>query len=192
MALNLGTSGDFAPYVKYNSKAGRWYKKEGANEVEVSNPTFIADFENIKTGWFLYAEGQAPSIVFDPSLSVQAPRPSEKHRRGFKLTLFSQTSFNGLVEFTSASMHVCNAINELYAQYEAEKEKYPGQFPVISSTGSAPQKDKLGTNYKPLLSIIKWTATDVFNGSNVIPITPSGQTGGVTPIVQKQAVSSEF
>lgn len=162
MGLNIVTQGgDFDPYAKYNAKSGRWYYKDGDNEVEVNDPSFVADFDNIKTGWMLFLEGQAPDRVFDKDLSTPAPKPSDAHKRGFVLRLFSKNSFNGVVELSATSMHVCNAINELYEQYEAKRADNVGKLPVIKANGSTPSKDKFGTNYKPNLSIEKWVARPV-------------------------------
>jgi hypothetical protein len=155
--LNIvSTGGDFDPYVKYNAKAGRWYVKDGEAESEVQNPTFIADFDNIKTGWLLFLEGQAPSKEWDISLTEPVAKPSDRHKRGFSLRLFSQASFGGVVELSSSSMHLCNAINDLYVAYEAAKADNAGKLPVVKYTGSTPSKDKMGTNYKPNFTIEKW------------------------------------
>lgn len=157
--LNIvSQSGSFDPWVKYNSKAGRWYIKGENGEQEVQNPTFVADFENIKTGWLWFAAGAAPSKVWDANLTTPAVKPDENHKRGFSLRLFSQAAFGGVVELSSSSMHICNSINELYTQYEAEKGSNKGQLPVVQYTGATPMKDKHGTNYKPEFKIIKWVA----------------------------------
>lgn len=157
MGLNIVTQGgDFDPYVKYNAKSGRWYFKDGDEEVEVADPSFVADFDNIKTGWMLFLEGQAPDKVFDADLATPAAKPSDAHKRGFVLRLFSKASFKGVVELSATSMHVCNAINALYDQYEAGKAENAGKLPVIKANGTTPSKDKFGTNYKPNLSIEKW------------------------------------
>jgi len=155
MGLNIAqASGDFLPYVKYNGKAGRWYVKKDDQEVEVQNPTFVADFDNIRTGWLSFAEGQAPDVVFDKDLSTPAPKPSDRHKRGFNLKLFSNAQFGGVVELQGSSMHLNNAINELYELYE--KDRKDGQLPVVSCTGTTPMKDKMGTNYRPIFKIEKW------------------------------------
>lgn len=155
--LNIGsTGGDFDPYVKYNAKAGRWFFKDGEQEKEVNNPVFVADFANIKTGWILFLEGQAPSREWDADLKTPAPKPSDKHKRGFSVRLFSKASFNGVVELSSSSMHLCASINELYKQYDEAPEKSKGKLPVVKYTGSTPMKDKMGTNYKPNFVIEKW------------------------------------
>ena len=155
--LNQQSSGDFTPWVKYNAKAGRWYIKGELGDKEVQNPTFVADFENIKTGWLLFLEGQAPSRVWDESLVNMAPQPSEKHKRGFSLDIFSNQSFGGVVELSSSSMHLCSAIQDLYKIYSEDKDKHKGQLPVVQFTGATPMKDKMGTNYRPDFKVIKWT-----------------------------------
>lgn len=155
--LNIGsTGGDFGPYVKYNAKAGRWYMKGTDGEIEVQNPVFVADFDNIKTGWLLFLEGQAPSKVWDESLQTPAASPSEKHKRGFQLRLFSNDNFGGVVELASSSMHLCASINEMYSKYDSEKNSNQGKLPVFKYTGSTPMKDKMGTNYKPNFEFVKW------------------------------------
>lgn len=157
MALNIATEGgDFDPYVKFNAKAGRWYIKEGEMEVEVDKPVFVADFENIQTGWLLFLEGQAPSKVWDDNLQTPAEKPGDNHKRGFQVRLFSEKQFKGVVELASSSMHLCNAINDLYMQYEDGLASNAGKLPVVQYTDSTPMKDKHGTNYKPNFVIEKW------------------------------------
>lgn len=158
MALNIvKQSGDFDKYVKFNGKSGRWSMKDDAGvEQEISPTAFVADFDNIKTGWLYFAAGVAPDKVFDDSLTQPAPKPSEFHKRGFSVRLFSNASFNGVVELSANSMHICNAINEIYEQYEQQKDANPGMLPVVSFKGTTPMKDKHGTNYKPNFAIEKW------------------------------------
>ena len=186
MGLNIVSSGgDFDPYVKYNAKSGRWYFKDGDAETEVQNPTFVPDFEGIKTGWLLFLEGQAPDKVMDANLSTPAPKPSDQHKRGFELRLFSNDSFKGIVELSATSMHLCNAINALYEQYEEGKASNENKLPVVKYTGSTPSKDKFGTNYKPNFEIEKWVDRPAeFDGA--------GSVGGETPapVVAVQAPAS--
>lgn len=159
MGLNIVSSGGkFDPWVKFNSKAGRWFVK-GADdqEQEVSPTLFVADFANIKTGWMKFVAGIAPDRVWDESITSAAPRPSADHKRGFLLRLFSQTAFGGVVELSSTSMHICNAINALYDAYEAGLGANPGKLPVVKFVRAVPMKDKHGTNYAPEFVIEKWT-----------------------------------
>lgn len=187
MGLNIVQSGEFKPYCKYNAKAGRWYVKKDDEETEVPNPTFVADFDTIKTGWFLFLEGQAPNIKHDPSLTEAAPKPSDSHKRGFEINLFSQSLFGGVVVMTASSMHINNAINEVYEQYEAQRAANPGKLPVISCTGTTPMKDKMGTNYKPNLTLVKWVDKPAELGG-------SGAASAPTPVATPVAPAnvSEF
>jgi len=158
MGLNIsnGSGEDFRDWVKYNAKAGRWYIKKDGNEVEIQNPTFVADFDNIKTGWMHFEAGMAPSVVLDPDLSTPAAKPTDKHKRGFEVDLFSEKAFGGVVVFSSTSAIVGAAINEVYEQYEKDKAANVNALPVVKCTGVPPEVGKHGTNYKPTLSLVKW------------------------------------
>ena len=156
MPLNIGASGTIKPYAKYNAKADKWFARGDEGDVEIGRPTFVADFANICTGWMCLREGQPPEKVIDPSLERLAPSPGEGFKRGFVVMVFSQTFFGGAVELASASIHMGNAIREVYQAYEEQRGHHPGQLPVIACVGSEPMKDKYGTNYKPKLEIVKW------------------------------------
>ncbi len=159
MPLNIGGSGTVKPYVKYNAKADKWFVRapEGGDQ-EIARPIFLLDLKNIRTGWLRFREGQAPERVIDPSLDRTAPNPGEDFKRGFVVTAFSQKFFGGAVEFASASIHLSNAIRDIYAAFEEQgsKTENRGKVPVIACTGSDPMKDKFGTNYRPRLEIVKW------------------------------------
>lgn len=156
MPLNIGASGNIKPYVKFNAKADKWFVKGDDGDVEIARPTFVADMANIATGWLRFREGEAPERTIDPSLDRAAPSPGEGFKRGFVLSVFSQKCFGGLVELSSASIHMGNAIREVYQAFEEGRADHPGQVPVVSCTGSEPMKDKYGTNYRPKLELVKW------------------------------------
>jgi hypothetical protein len=156
MPLNIGASGSIRSYAKYNSKADKWFARGDEGDVEIGRPTFVADLPNIRTGFMRFREGQAPEKVIDPSLDRIAPSPGEGFKRGFVLMAYSQKFFGGAVELSSASLHMGNAIREVYQAYEEQRVSHPGQLPVIVCTGSEAMKDKYGTNYKPKLEIVKW------------------------------------
>jgi len=156
MPLNIGASGNIKPYVKFNAKADKWFVKGDDGDVEIARPTFVADMANIATGWLRFREGEAPERTIDPSLDRAAPSPGEGFKRGFVLSVFSQKCFGGLVELSSASIHMGNAIREVYQAFEEGRANHPGQVPVVACTGSEPMKDKYGTNYRPKLELVKW------------------------------------
>ncbi len=157
MGLNIGGSGVMKPFCKYNAKADKWFVRGAdGNDAEIARPTFVIDLDNIATGWLRFREGEAPERVMDPSLQQAAPSPGEGFKRGFVVATYSPKFFGGVAEFASASIHLANAVKEIYAQYEAEKASHPGKLPVVSCAGSQPMKDKYGTNYRPTLQIIQW------------------------------------
>jgi hypothetical protein len=159
MGLNIGTTGSIKPFVKYNAKADKWFlRPQGGEEQEIARPTFALDLANIRTGWFRFAEGQAPERVIDPSLTQLAPQPGPTFKRGFVVAANSPKNFGGTVEIASASMHLSNAIREVYAVFEeqAGRTENRGKVPVIACTGAEAMKDKYGTNYRPRLELIRW------------------------------------
>ncbi len=193
MGLNIvKQSGDFDKYVKFNGKSGRWSMKDEQDvEQEIIPGIFVADLENIKTGWLYFAAGVAPDKVFDQSLTQPAAKPSEFHKRGFSLRLFSNSSFRGVVELSANSMHICNSINELYESYEIGKVQNPNMLPVVKFTGTTPMKDKHGTNYKPIFVIEKWIARPPELLSDQAPA-PQQQAATPAPAPVAASSSSEF
>ena len=157
MALNIGGTGLAKPYTKYNAKADKWFVR-GADgqDAEIQRPTFVIDLENIATGWLLFREGQAPERLMDPSLEQPAPSPGEGFKRGFVVATYSPKFFGGVAEFASASIHLANAIKDIYAQYEAEKANHRGQLPVIACTGSEAMKDRY--SLMPSGSLASWAS----------------------------------
>lgn len=181
MPLNIGASGSIKPYAKYNSKADKWFAKGENGDIEVPRPTFVADLANIATGWLMFREGQAPERVIDPSLDHSAPSPGEGFKRGFVVAVFSPKFFGGMAELSSASIHFCNALREVYQKFEEQRASNPGQLPVITCTGSEAMKDKYGTNYKPKLDITKWVDRPV-DLPDTSPVDPQDVwKGGVAP-----------
>lgn len=158
MPLNVEprTGGDFIAFLKFNAKAGRWYsKQEDGGEQEVQNMTAIFDLAQIKTGWILFTEGQAPNSVWDNGAA--APQPTPLHRRGFAVNVFSPKEIGGLREFSSSSNAAIIAIKELYEeQYETAPEAKKGLVPVVTCEKVFPVKSRQGTNYQPVLKISKW------------------------------------
>ena len=207
MPLNIGATGSIKPYVKFNAKADKWFVKGEDGDVEIARPTFVADLANIATGWLRFREGEAPERVIDPSLDRAAPFPGEGFKRGFVLCAFSQKFFGGPVELSSASIHMGNAIREIYRVFEEERANHPNQVPVVACTGSEPMKDKYGTNYRPTLAVVKWIdrsaelpdespvdATDIWHGetpakAQAAHVPPPPSVAAPTPAPAAQAAA---
>jgi hypothetical protein len=154
-----GGDGEFTVYVKYNAKAGRWYTKDdapNAAEFEVVNMTAVFDIPNLKTGWFLFQAGSAPDKAINAQLSAWGPKPSDAHKRGFQINLFSEKNLLGVREFASTAGSVIEAMNGLYDAWLAAPEATQGKLPVVRCAGVLPVTGKHGVNYAPVLEIVAW------------------------------------
>lgn len=159
MTSNTG-GGDFKVFCKYNAKAGRFYTKDdkpNAEEYEVVNMTAVFDFDNLKTGWFLFVPGVAPVKQFNPAVDDWLPSPGEGFKRGFELDLFSEKNLGGVREFSSTAGAVIDAMNEVHDEWKAGKDANPGKLPVVKCEGVLPIVGKHGTNFKPQFQIAAWT-----------------------------------
>lgn len=168
MALFYGddNQGDFLPYLAFNAKSDKWSLNVNKERVSIKGgPTFVADLENIKTGWFNFQEGMAPSVVLDKSLTEHAERPSAKHKRGAKVVVFMKGDHPGAYEFSTNSKNVMQALSALHDQYEAGKAANSGKLPVVEVGDSVEVKSSFknqdgtpgtATNYSPTFSIVKW------------------------------------
>lgn len=163
MPLNLQPSdGEFTPYIKYNSKAGRWYVKgpEGG-DTEVINPRLAFDMANIKTGWIMFSEGMGPITVWDVSSTEMAPKPEGKYKRGFNVMVCGGDNLPdigvlGLREFSSTANVVITAMLDMYRRYEEEVTAHPSQVPFYQCTGVKPISGMHGTNYEPQFQLVGW------------------------------------
>jgi hypothetical protein len=159
MPLNLrSTTGDFTPFIKYNAKAGRAYVRDDAGEDIETELVAVFDLQNIATGWLAYAEGEPPNYVLDGPNGERADRPSDRHKQGFVVTIFSKKL--GVREFSSSAGVVIDAMKALYNdQYETADEAKAGKLPVVELTGTVPVKTKnYGTNFQPTFRIVKWVS----------------------------------
>jgi hypothetical protein len=141
-----------------------------------------------------FAAGQAPQFVWHPSLQQKAPRPDLKgsdgnaaYKEGFKVELFSQALFGGVVEFSSSSQIVRDALNVLYVAYENEKGANVGKLPVIETSGTTPVKGKHGTNFSPNFKLTKWV-----DAPSAFTTTVANSNPAATSPVQQKAAISEF
>lgn len=150
--------GDFTPFLSFNAKAGRWYTKlvDGGELTEVTDMSAVFDFSRLQTGWFLFEAGSAPDKQIDAALGQSGHKPSEFHKRGFQLLVFSSKNLGGVREFSSTAGVVIDAMNLLHDAYMAAPEREQGKLPVVRCTGVQPVTSKHGTNYQPVMAIAAW------------------------------------
>lgn len=173
MSLYEAPSGDGTNFVKFNGKAGRWYVKKDGAEVEVQNPVFVADLANAKRAWMHFQEGQAPNVVYFPTHDAAVAKPSENHKLGISVMLFSNALFGGVVKLESNSINTCKALGELYDLYTKSDEGKKGMLPVVKVTGATPVKGNYGTNYAPQFVIEKYIPRPAeFDATNINTTAP--------------------
>jgi hypothetical protein len=182
MPLNLEPrSAEFIPYLKFNGKAGRWYtRSDTGEETEVADLLAIFDLGTIKTGWIHFIEGEPPQTAWDSNGAV-APKPAAmpKAKRGFAVNVFAP-KLGGLREFSSTSNGAITAVRDLYDnQFENAPERQTGKVPVVKCEKILPSKSKFGTNYEPVLKIVKWVDRPV--GLPQVLATPDQTIASVAP-----------
>jgi hypothetical protein len=107
----------------------------------------------------LLAEGESPWTAWDANGAV-APKPADKPtaKRGFSVPVFAP-KFGGLREFSSTSNGAIIAIKNLYdTQFENAPERTQGLVPIVRCEKVLPVKSRYGTNYEPVLKLVKWVA----------------------------------
>lgn len=175
MALGLNTEsggGDYTPIVKYDARAGRFFRvdraQDGAgnwttNNVEITSVfQAVMDLENIEVGWALLANGVAPSWSMVKLGEPMPPKPSDQHKQCFRVMLkLGKTVGGDQREFASQAKVVIGAMDALHTTFTAERGAHAGQLPVVALKGTTPitttGKGQSSTNYQPVFEIVKWT-----------------------------------
>ena len=164
--------GHFTPIVKYDARSGRMFRIDRienngtfANEAVDITQSFkaIADFENMESGWMLFASGTAPDFKVVPIGKEFPARPSDKHKHGVRFMIKLSKDCGGdkpIREFAGTSKAFLSGIEPAYTQYLAEKDKHPGKLPVFILEKTTLVKNGTGehssTNYHPTFKIIGW------------------------------------
>ena len=166
-------NGEIIPVVKYNAKAGRFFRidrtqdTEGNysnNEVDITQTIkFVADLENIEVGNILFVPGIAPDFQLVRMGEAVPPPPTENHKYGVRIMVRLSNDCGGdepVREIAGTSKAWLSAIEHIYPQYLAEKDKNPGKLPVLTVEKIAPVKSGSGartsTNYHPTFRISGW------------------------------------
>lgn len=197
MALGLnystggGDNGDIVPFVKYDARAGRFFRNDrteqnGAytnNAVDItSNFKAVIDLENVEVGYLLFAAGSAPAFMLVKLGDPMPHKPADgKWKQGARIMMKLHSSCGGDVRETSSNAAAfLKGIDELHTAYEAGKAANPGKLPVVVLKTTIPvtsgSGDKKSTNYQPVFEITGWAPrpTDlvhVAKGSSAAPST---------------------
>jgi hypothetical protein len=164
MALGIPTNTNRTPIVKYDARAGRWFRVDGKDSVvDISNGfAAVFDLAQIDIGWALFAAGAPPSTSFARVPAPMPPQPSPDHKRSVRLMLkLSKTAGGDVREVLTQAGIVQAAIDALHDAYMAAPEAREGKLPVVACPSTEAVVQAMGngaksTNYKPVLQIVNW------------------------------------
>lgn len=162
MALGLPAQGEFNDYIKFDARAGRFSRMDNKEATDITQSfTAMFDLAQIEVGWALFGTNAAPEFVVARIGQTVPLRPSDKHKRAFRMKVKLGKSCGGDVrEFASAAGCVIQAIDELHDAYSAAPESAKGQLPIVTMTGSSAVKTQtpqgMTTNYRPNFVITTW------------------------------------
>lgn len=166
MALGLSHGGgDYLPTVKYNAKAGRWFRvaDNGTSKEEIDITDAFAgifDFENVKIGWISFEGGKPDFRMVDYGQNI-GERPSDSHKQGAQIVVKLGASCGGEQhELTVVSGALLGAIDAIHTDFL----RGDGKLPIVKHKGVTAQKTKHGTNYAPMLEIAGWASRAQFEG----------------------------
>lgn len=211
MALGLNTTtsgGDFLPIIKYDARAGRWFRRDRAQvdgqwtatDVDISDGFTVAfDFESCEIGWIKFGNGN-PDFKLVPIGTALLPRPTDEYKQGFRLRVFGSKTLGGWREFAHTAKVVLGVIDRLHDEYLKAAPSHPGQIPVIKSSGVTPIVTGSGatksTNYQPALSIVGWVTrppADVKPAQQAVvqPVQQAPQAPPVVTVIQPAPVQQQ-
>lgn len=208
MAFGMKTnSGEFLPIVKYDARAGKFFKVEkrpdgGSDAVELPLGTkFAIDTFTLEAGYVMFGP-QGPDRRMVPyTEGVQLPpQPQDKdaegklmYRSGFYAKI-AGNALDGVREWCSNAQVLLNALDELYQQIIKAPETTLGQIPIIAIVSTVPVKSGTGarssTNYAPVLRIEGWTDRPDILGPRTVSPPAATAHANLTPAVAQQMATA--
>jgi hypothetical protein len=166
------TGGDFLPIVKYDARAGRFFRMDrvdtgngfGNDAVDITSSfKAMVDFENVEVGWINFPAGSAPHFALVPMGTQLPSKPSEFHKNGIRFMLKLGKDCGGdkpIREIAGTSKAFLSGIEAAFTAYQAQKAANPGKLPVLTLEKTTPIKsgsgDRQSTNYQPTFKISGW------------------------------------
>ena len=170
MGLGISTEsgGNFVPYLKYDARAGRWFRKENRDKgetspVDVTNGfTAVFDLATIEAGWIDFPTGAAPIQITRPIAQGIPPRPpGGNFKQGFRMMLALPAQLGGgAYEVSSSAKAMIGAIDALHTACASAPEMAQGKLPVVAMTGTTMIETNgpkgVTRNYAPVLAVQAW------------------------------------
>lgn len=173
---NAGDNGDIVPFVKYDARAGRFFRNDrtevnGAytnNAVDITaNFKAVLDLENLEVGYLLFAAASAPQFMLVKLGEPMPQKPADaKWKQGLRVMMKLHQSCGGDVRETSSNAAAfLKGFDDLHTLYEAGKAANPGKLPIVTLKTTMPitsgSGEKKSTNYQPVFEISGWAPRPV-------------------------------
>jgi hypothetical protein len=186
-----GGGGDIVPFVKYDARAGRFFRSDRAQDssgnwaseqVEIQLKA-VMDLENMQVGWLHFAAGQAPEAQMVPIGAPLPASPGEGWKKGVRILMKLAQSCGGDVrEIQSNAAAFLTGVDQLHDEYLAGRTANPGKLPVVGTkpataitSGSGAKKS---TNYQPVFEIVQWVARPA---DLPVPAAPAAKPAAASP-----------
>lgn len=218
LQISSGSGGDIIPRIQYDARAGRLHRidrSQGADgwtndATEIDFPAqMVFDMDAVEVGWILIGAG-AVDFKMVPLGEAMPPRPTDQHKQGFRVRVYSQKLLAGVRIWNGTAKCVIAAVDQLHNEYVDQQPNNRGKVPVVEWRKPIAIKSGSGantsTNYQPVLTIVKWidrpqefqTAPpanqQASKPASAPPATGSGHVGppGGTQQPATQAAGTEF
>ena len=179
LGFSTAPANSFLPIFKYDARAGHFVRVDrvfdGANwtsdetVIDDGAVVMLADLDNAESGWLFFSK-DGPDMVMVRMADLASgatqlpPQPSPEHKLGVRLLVKLHSSIAGgapLREVASSAKVFCRAFDLLDTDYVAERDKHPGDLPVVGLSGPAltiktGSGQKTSTNFQPQFKIIGW------------------------------------
>lgn len=151
MSFDLGLTGEGGgQYIRYNASTGTW--NVDGNQVQLGQ--FLVDPTSLKTGWGKIVAGTAPSWQWDTRPGVKGDQPSDEHKRGFSLQIYSKAI--GQREWSTNSAGSNKGLSAIWGAIADQSVANPGKVPVLKYTGSTVIAIGKGSTQVPNFTLEKW------------------------------------
>jgi hypothetical protein len=151
MSFDLGLTGEGGgQYIRYNASTGTW--NVDGNQVQLGQ--FLVDHSSLKTGWGKIVAGTAPSWQWDTRPGVKGDQPSDEHKRGFSLQIYSKAI--GQREWSTNSAGSNKGLSAIWGAIADQSRANPGKVPVLKYTGSTVVAIGKGSTQVPNFTLEKW------------------------------------
>lgn len=172
-----GDNGDIVPFVKYDARAGRFFRNDRSQDqsgnytntpVDItSNFRAVMDLENLEVGYLLFAAGAAPAFMLVRLGDPMPHKPADgKWKQGVRVMMKLHGVCGGDVRETSSNAAAfLKGFDDLHTLYEAGKAANPGKLPIVVLKTTMPitsgSGEKKSTNYQPVFEIAGWAPRPV-------------------------------